>query len=423
MSGPEALAAHRDRAQQDYVELVGRGLSLDLTRGKPAADQLDLSAPLLALPGETYRSAESVDTRNYGGLHGLRELREIFSGPLQVPVEQLVAAGNSSLELMHDSLVHAMLSVLPGAASRWVDQERIAFLCPVPGYDRHFGVCERLGIEMIPVPMTDQGPDMDTVGRLVAEDASVKGIWCVPKYSNPDGISYSDEVVDRLAAMPTAAPDFRIFWDNAYAVHHLTDERVAIADVLAACAGHGHPDRAFVFGSTSKITFAGSGVGFFGASPDNVTWLLGNLAKRTIGPDKVNQLRHALFLKDEAGVHAHMDLHRAKLRPKFDAVLRILEAELGSTGLATWTDPKGGYFITLKVLDGCAREVVRRAADAGIVLTPAGATHPHGQDPDDAVIRIAPSFPTPEELEQAIAGVTACVRLVGYEKLLADTAS
>lgn len=320
---------------------------------------------------------------------------------------------------MHDCLVHALLSAMPGAKSRWVDEERIAFLCPVPGYDRHFGVCERLGVEMIPVPMTDQGPDMEVVERLVTEDASIKGIWCVPKYSNPDGISYSDEVVARLAAMSTAAPDFRIFWDNAYAVHHLTDERVEISDLLAACARNGHPDRAFVFGSTSKITFAGSGVAFFGSSPDNVAWLLANTAKRTIGPDKVNQLRHALFLKGEAGVHAHMELHRAKFRPKFDAVLRILEAELGGTGLATWTEPKGGYFITLKVLDGCARAVVRRAAEAGIVLTPAGATHPHGQDPDDSVIRIAPSFPTLDELAQAIRGVTACVRLVGYEKLLA----
>lgn len=415
----DALVAHRDRAQRDYAELVGRRLSLDLTRGKPAADQLDLSAPLLALPGDTYTSAKAVDCRNYGGLQGLRELREIFSEPLQVPVEQLVAAGNSSLELMHDCLVHALLSAMPGAKSRWVDEERIAFLCPVPGYDRHFGVCERLGVEMIPVPMTDQGPDMEVVERLVTEDASIKGIWCVPKYSNPDGISYSDEVVARLAAMSTAAPDFRIFWDNAYAVHHLTDERVEISDLLAACARNGHPDRAFVFGSTSKITFAGSGVAFFGSSPDNVAWLLANTAKRTIGPDKVNQLRHALFLKGEAGVHAHMELHRAKLRPKFDAVLRILEAELGGTGLATWTEPKGGYFITLKVLDGCARAVVRRAAEAGIVLTPAGATHPHGQDPDDSVIRIAPSFPTLDELAQAIRGVTACVRLVGYEKLLA----
>ncbi|MEV8020205.1 aminotransferase class I/II-fold pyridoxal phosphate-dependent enzyme [Streptomyces sp. NPDC086554] len=412
----DALSGLRERALQDYEALVARGLKLDLTRGKPAPEQLDLSDDLLSLPGGRHTSADGTDVRNYGGLQGLPELREIFSGVLQVPAGQLLALGNSSLELMHDCLVHALLGVVPGAESRWVDQERIAFLCPVPGYDRHFALCERFGIDMIPVPMTADGPDMDVVERLVAEDPAVKGIWCVPKYSNPDGVTYSDETVARLARMETAAPDFRIFWDNAYAAHHLTDEPAEIADLLAACAEAGHVDRAFVFGSTSKITAAGAGVAFFGSSPANVQWLVANNSKRSIGPDKINQLRHVLFLRDADGVRAHMERQRALLKPKFETVARILDAELGSTGLARWTDPKGGYFVTLEVPDGCAKEVVRRAADAGIVLTPAGATHPYGDDPRDATIRIAPSYPGLTELEQAIEGLTVCVRLVGYEK-------
>ncbi|MFE9117601.1 aminotransferase class I/II-fold pyridoxal phosphate-dependent enzyme [Streptomyces sp. NPDC007172] len=415
----DALAGLLDQARQDYEALAARGLKLDLTRGKPAPEQLDLSEDLLSLPGGRWTAADGTDVRNYGGLQGLPELREIFAEVLQVPAGQLLAAGNSSLELMHDCLVHAMLSVLPGAESRWVDQERLAFLCPVPGYDRHFSLCERFGIEMIPVPMTDAGPDMDVVERLVAEDAGIKGIWCVPKYSNPSGISYSDETVARLARMETAAPDFRVFWDNAYAAHHLTDEPVEIADLLGACAEAGHADRAFVFGSTSKITAAGAGVAFFGSSPANVQWLLANSSKRSIGPDKVNQLRHVLFLRDAEGVRAHMERQRALLQPKFETVQRILESELGGTGLASWTLPKGGYFVTLEVPEGCAKEVVARAGQAGVVLTPAGATHPYGSDPKDATIRIAPSYPGLAELEQAILGLTACVRLVGYEKLLA----
>jgi DNA-binding transcriptional MocR family regulator len=271
---------------------------------------------------------------------------------------------------------------------------------------------------MISVPMTEHGPDMDVVERLVAEDAAIKGIWCVPKYSNPDGAVYSDEVVERLAAMPTAAPDFRIFWDNAYAVHHLTDDLVEVADLLTACEEHGHADRPFLFGSTSKITFAGAGVAFFGASKANVDWLVANNSKRSIGPDKINQLRHTLFLRDTDGVRDHMRRHRELLEPKFDAVDRILEKELGGTGLATWSEPKGGYFVTLDIPVGGASEVVRLAAEAGIALTPAGATHPYGKDPRDATIRIAPSYPTQEELEQAVTALATCVRLVAYEKLL-----
>ncbi|MDP9863695.1 MULTISPECIES: aminotransferase class I/II-fold pyridoxal phosphate-dependent enzyme [Streptosporangium] len=413
----DELTAQRERALRDYEALVQRGLSLDLTRGKPSGRQLDLASALLTRPGG-HTAADGTDCRNYGGLQGLPELREIFSGLLQVPAGQLIAAGNSSLSLMHDSIVHALLSGVPGGEGRWVDAPRTAFLCPVPGYDRHFALCERFGIELIPVPMTAEGPDMDVVERLVLEDPQIKGIWAVPKYSNPSGVSYSDETVRRLAAMPTAAPDFRIFWDNAYAVHHLTDTPVEIADLLALCAESGNPDRAFVYGSTSKITFSGGGVAFFGSSPANVAWLLGHMAKGTIGPDKLNQLRHVEFLRDEEGVLEHMRRHRELIRPKFDAVDLILAKELGGTGLASWSSPEGGYFIGLDVLEGCAREVVRRAAGAGIALTPAGATHPYGDDPRDSTIRIAPTYPELEEVELAITGLAICVRLVGTEKLL-----
>ncbi|WP_051966168.1 aminotransferase class I/II-fold pyridoxal phosphate-dependent enzyme [Kitasatospora mediocidica] len=416
----DTLAARLEEARRDYADLLGKGLSLDLSRGKPSLRQLDLSAELLRLPGDRYTAADGTDCRNYGAPNGLLELREIFAEFLQVPVDQLLAAGNSSLELMHDCLIYALIGKLPGATRRWADEERVALLCPTPGYDRHFELCERLGIEMIPVPLTAEGPDLDLVESLVAADPGIKGIWCMPKYSNPDGTCYSDETVRRLAAMPTAAPDFRILWDDAYAVHHLTDEEVTVPDVLAACAEAGNPDRAFVFGSTSKITFAGSGVAFFGSSPANVAWLRSYSGKRSIGPDKVNQLRHALFLKDADGLREHMRRHRALLRPKFDAVLRIFDEELRETGLATWSTPKGGYFVALNVPDGCAREVVRRAAEAGLVLTPAGATHPYREDPQDNVIRIGPSYPELAEVEQIISGVAVCVRLVGYEKLAAE---
>jgi len=403
-----------DTARSDYAALVGRGLKLDLTRGKPSPRQLDLAAGLLKFPGDQLKAEDGTDVRNYGGLKGLVELRRIFASALQVPVEQLLAQNNSSLELMHDAVVQAMLSKLPGAERRWADEPRVAFLCPVPGYDRHFALTERFGIEMIQIPMNDDGPDMDLVERLVAEDAGIKGIWCVPKYSNPSGVSFGDETVRRLATMTTAAPDFRIFWDNAYAVHHLTETEVEIADLLGLATEAGNADRVFVFGSTSKITYAGAGVGFFGASEANLAWWTGLIGKRTIGPDKVNQLRHALFLRDEDGLRAHMRAHAGLIAPKFAAVDRILTEEL--SGLATWTKPTGGYFISLTVPDGTAKEVVRLAKEAGIALTPAGATHPHGDDPADAVIRIAPTFPDLPEVEEAIRALTICVRLAAAQK-------
>lgn len=412
MTSPADLARpDLDQTRAEYAALVALGMRLDLTRGKPSVEQLDLSAELLRLPGDQYRAADGTDTRNYQGLQGLTELREIFSPLLQVPVEQLVAFGNGSLELMHDTIVNALLNRLPGAPRRWVEEERVAFLAPVPGYDRHYGVCERLGVDLVPVAMTDDGPDMDEVERLVAADPSIKGIWCVPKYSNPTGAVYSDATVERLATMPTAAPDFRIMWDNAYAVHTLVDEPAPLADLLALATAAGHGDRVFVFGSTSKITLAGAGVAFFGASPANVAWWLALTAKRTIGPDKTNHLRHAMFLRDTAGVAAHMRRHRAIIAPKFAALDAILAENFGDTPGVTWSSPTGGYFVTLRVPDGTASEVVRLAKEAGIALTPAGATHPHGKDPDDAVIRLAPTFPALDEVRKAMSGVAVCVRL------------
>jgi DNA-binding transcriptional MocR family regulator len=397
-------------ARSDYDALVARGITLDLTRGKPSAAQLDLATPMLSMPGPDYRVADGSDPRNYGNLRGLPELRAIFSGAFDVPVEQLVAFNNSSLELMYDTLAQATLSALPGARRRWADEPRVAFLAPVPGYDRHYTVCEHLGIQLVPVPMTDDGPDMDTVERLVAEDPTVKGIWCVPQYSNPTGAVYSDETVRRLAAMPTAAPDFRIMWDNAYAVHHLTETPAKISDVLALAAAAGNPDRPFVFGSSSKITLAGSGVAFLGGSAANVDWWVSRTVARNIGPDKVNHLRHARFLRDADGLADHMRRHREIIAPKFAVVQRAL-AEFADTPGVSWSDPAGGYFVTLTVPDGLASEVVRLAKAAGIALTPAGATHPYGKDPLDATIRLAPTFPVLEEVEQAMAGVAVCLRL------------
>ncbi|MFJ9615904.1 aminotransferase class I/II-fold pyridoxal phosphate-dependent enzyme [Streptomyces noursei] len=413
----DRLIALRDEHQR----LKDRGLRLDLTRGKPSPEQLTLSRPLLGMPGaDGHTAQDGTDCRNYGGLQGLPELRATFSGPLQVPAEQLVAFGNSSLELMYECLVDAVLFGVPGSSAPWPREGRTAVLCPVPGYDRHFAICEKLGLDMIPVPMTETGPDMDEVERLVA-DERVKAIWCVPKYSNPTAVTFSAETVRRLAAMETAAPDFRVFWDNAYAVHGVAETDEPLLDILGLSAEHGHPDRVFVFGSTSKITAAGSGVAFFGSSPANVSWLLGHFSKRTIGPDKVNQLRHARFLPDASAVAAHMERHAALLRPKFELIETVLEKRLGGTGVASWTRPRGGYFVSLDVLDGCAARVVELAGDAGIALTPAGATFPYGKDPRDRNIRLAPSYPDLDELRDALEGLALCVELAAVERLLAES--
>jgi DNA-binding transcriptional MocR family regulator len=413
------LAAFHDQTRLRYDAFRGRGLALDLTRGKPSAEQLDLSNGLLGLPGETdYRAADGTDARNYGVLQGLPELRAILAPLFGATPAQLVIGDNSSLALMHDAVAYSLLKGTVGSERPWSREPVVKFLCPVPGYDRHFAICQDFGIEMVAVPLGADGPDMDLVESLVASDPAIKGIWCVPKYSNPSGAVYADAVVERLASMPTAAADFRIFWDNAYAVHHLTDERIEIPSLIEACARHGHPHRAFVFGSTSKVTLAGAGVSLFAGSADNVKWYLGRMGKRTIGSDKINQLRHVRFLRDADGLLALMDGHRAIVAPKFAAVADAFATHLGGTGVASWLVPKGGYFISLDVLDGCARAFVRAAKDAGVELTPAGATHPLGNDPHDRTVRIAPTFPDLETVRVAAEGVALSVLLVTSKALL-----
>lgn len=414
------LSAFHDQTRLRYEAFRQRGLALDLTRGKPSSEQLDLSNGLLGLPGETdYKAADGTDARNYGVLQGLPELRALLAPLFGATPAQVVVGDNSSLALMHDAVAYSLLKGTVGSERPWSREPSIKFLCPVPGYDRHFAICQDFGIEMIAVPLGDDGPDMDLVERLVAEDAAIKGMWCVPKYSNPSGAVYADAVVERLAKMPTAAPDFRIFWDNAYAVHHLTDERIEIPSLIDACARHGHPNRVFVFGSTSKVTLAGAGVALFAGSADNVTWFLGRMGKRTIGSDKINQLRHVRFLRDADGLLALMERHRAIVAPKFTAVADAFAAHLGGTGVASWLVPKGGYFISLDVLDGCARAFVRAAKDAGVELTPAGATHPLGKDPHDRTVRIAPTFPDLDTVRVAAEGVALSVLLVTSKSLLA----
>jgi DNA-binding transcriptional MocR family regulator len=410
-----------NQLQATYDAFRGKGLKLDLTRGKPSAAQLDLSTELLSLPGSVdYLAEGAVDCRNYGGLQGLAEARRLFCGILGAPPEEVVVADNSSLALMHDTIVYALLKGTCDSAIPWSKQGEIAFLCPVPGYDRHFTICADYGIRMITVPLKEDGPDIEEVERLAANDASIKGMWCVPKYSNPTGTVYSDAVVERLARMKTAAPDFRLYWDNAYCLHHLTNQSIEIANILELSARHGHPNRPFVFVSTSKITLSGAGLAMFAASKENVDWLLARLASRTIGPDKLNQLRHVRFLQNETGILQLMSRQRALIAPKFQKVLDTFDEKLGHLPNVTWTRPKGGYFISLDVPKGCAKRVVALAKEAGVQLTPAGATYPHGKDPDDRTIRIAPTFPELLEVTQAAEGVALCVLLAAAEKLRSD---
>jgi DNA-binding transcriptional MocR family regulator len=400
----------------EYEAFRARGLKLDMTRGKPSPEQLDLANGLLALPGnQDHFSAAGDDARNYGVLQGLPEARALFAPLLGAPPGQVVVADNSSLAVMHDCIVWALLKGVAGSAAPWIKTPDIAFICPVPGYDRHFKLCEEFGIRMLPVPMTGDGPDLDAVEALAA-DPAVKGMWCVPKYSNPSGDVYSGETVRRLASMRTGAADFRLFWDNAYAVHHLTAQRREILNILDACAAAGHPDRPFIFASTSKITLAGGGLAFFGGSAANVKWYLARAEKRTIGSDKLNQLRHVRFLKDWAGLERHMDAHRAILAPKFDAVEAALEARLGGRGVASWSRPEGGYFISLDAMEGTARRVVDLAKEAGLALTPAGATSPHGVDARDRNLRLAPTFPPLKDVRDAAEGIALCILLAALEK-------
>jgi DNA-binding transcriptional MocR family regulator len=402
--------------QQAYAELQAKGLKLDLTRGKPSAEQLDLAEPMLALPGVGVHTDDAgTDTRNYGGLDGGPAVRRIFAELLDVPVEQLLAGGNASLTLMHDVVAFAELFGFPESPRPWAREEKVRWICPVPGYDRHFTVCEALGIEMISVPMTPDGPDAEAVAELVASDPTIKGMWVVPTYSNPDGAVITEDVARALVSMPTAAPDFRIMWDNAYAVHHLTDDEVTSPNAIALAAEAGNADRVILFASTSKITFAGSGVAFLGSSPANVAWYKKHLSAASIGPDKLNHLRHAMFFGSADGVREHMRKHRAILAPKFEAVVQILNERLGGYGVASWTEPKGGYFVSLDVAPGTASRVVQLAKEAGIALTPAGATYPYGKDPENKNVRLAPSMPPLDEVRTAMDGVATCVLLAAAE--------
>ncbi len=415
---PSEIVAKLSEYQSRYVDFKARGLKLDMTRGKPSAEQLDLADGLLSVlgPSDT-KSADGTDIRNYGGLDGLPEMKNIFAEMLETTAPHVIVGGNSSLTMMHDAVVRALMHGVPDGNGPW-SKQKIKFLCPTPGYDRHFAICQHFGIEMVSVDLDENGPDMATVERLVAEDASIKGMWCVPKYANPTGTTYKDEVVRALGAMKTAAPDFRLFWDNAYAVHHLYAEGDFLLNVLAACAEGGHLNRPIVFASTSKISYAGAGVAALASSPDNIADIKKHLAIQSIGPDKVNQLRHVRFYKNYAGMLTHMRKHAALLRPKFEAVDRIFEANLGGTRVASWTKPRGGYFVSLDTLDGCATEVVKLADEAGVKLTGAGATFPYGKDPRNRNIRIAPSLPPLEQVETAMDVVAVCVLLASGRKLV-----
>ncbi len=423
--GRDELLAQHQLQQRNYADLQAKELRLDLTRGKPSPAQLDLSNRLLELPGtgrDAFRDGDGTDTRNYGGLHGLPELRAIFGELLGVPVPNLIAGNNASLEFIHDAVVYSLLHGGVDSPRPWIDELRegpgVKFLCPSPGYDRHFAITESLGIQMITVPLREDGPDVDLIEELVAADPAIKGMWCVPVYSNPTGTTYSWETVRRLVQMNTAASDFRLMWDNAYPLHTLTHEFVRQVDILGLAAAANHANRPLIFASTSKITFAGAGVSFFGGSLGNIAWYLQHAGKKSIGPDKLNQLRHLKFFGDADGVRLHMQRHQELLAPKFALVAEILEDRLGDAKIASWTEPKGGYFISMDVLPGTAKRTVALAKDAGIAVTEAGASFPYRKDPEDKNIRIAPTFPAAADLREAIDGLATCALLSATETLL-----
>ncbi len=404
-----------------YEDFVSQKLKLDMSRGKPGADQVELSMEMLDYPSskDSCKAADGTDCRNYGLVDGIPEAKALFAEMMEVSPKEIIIGGNSSLSIMYDAMARAMMFGVYGGAKPWSRQPAVKFLCPSPGYDRHFAICELFNMELITVDMKPDGPDMDKIEELVSKDEAIKGIWCTPKYSNPEGITYSDTVVRRFANMKTKADDFRIFWDNAYTVHHLTDTPDKLLNIMQACKEAGNPDRVFMFSSTSKVTFPGAGIAVLAASENNIALIKKQLGIKTIGPDKINQLRHVAFLKDMKGIEAQMKKHAQILKPKFDMVLDILEGELGGKGIACWNKPNGGYFISFNTLDGCAKETLALAAAAGVTMTPAGATYPYGKDPQDRNIRIAPTMPPVAELKKAMELLCVCVQIASIKKLLA----
>ena len=418
----EELLALKSDLEQQFEDIKGKGLKLDMSRGKPSKAQLDLSIGMMdVLTSESdLVSSDGVDCRNYGVLCGISDARKLLADMSEVPERNILIYGNSSLNVMFDTVSRAMTHGIMGSTP-WCKLDHVKFLCPVPGYDRHFAITEFFGIEMINIPLLETGPDMDMVEKLVAEDDSIKGIWCVPKYANPTGISYSDETVRRFARLKPAAKDFRIFWDNAYSIHHLYDDkRDVILELLNECIKAGNPDMVLKFISTSKVSFPGSGIAALAASEANIEDAKQYMKFQTIGHDKLNQLRHVRFFKDMPGMYAHMRKHADILRPKFEKVEEVLEKELGGLEIGTWTKPLGGYFISFDAMEGCAKAIVAKAKEAGLVMTGAGATYPYGKDPKDSNIRIAPTFPSMEELEKAANVFVVCVKLASVEKLLAE---
>lgn len=414
------LITLKEKLFAEYELYKSKGLKLDMSRGKPEKAQLDLSMEMLDTVNSKsdLKTISGTDCRNYGVLDGIPEAKKLFSQLLGVAEDEIIVMGNSSLNIMYDIFAKAMIFGFPDSGKPWGKYDKIKFLCPVPGYDRHFAICESMGIEMINIPMTSEGPDMDMAEKLASQDETIKGIWCVPKYSNPDGITCSDETVRRFANMKTKAKDFKIFWDNAYCVHDITEEGDKLLNLMDECKKAGTEDRVFIFGSTSKISFPGAGVAMVGMSKTNITYLKKKCTIQTIGADKINQLRQVRYFKDMDGILSHMKKHREIIAPKFKTVIDEFKKEIAPYGVGTWHEPNGGYFISFNTFPGCAKRVGELCKEAGVTLTTIGATFPYGKDPEDKNIRIAPTFPPIDELETAVKLFCICVKIASVEKLL-----